>query len=47
MTGMMWYMVWPDEHGMVYDMAWRACYMVRLGGHYMVYGMAWRAWHSI
>ena len=52
-------MVWPDKHGIVYDMAVRAwhgmCsglvgmawYMVLLGRPGMVSGMSLRAWHSI
>ena len=24
--GMAWYVAWPDGHGMVYGMAWRAWY---------------------
>ena len=54
-----WYTVWPDNHGMVYDMAlqaWHgicsglmgmAWYMVLPGGPVMVYGMSWWAWHGI
>ena len=52
-------MIWPDGHGMVYGLAWRArtCvwyslvgaagYMVWPGGHGMVYAMAWRAPHGM
>ena len=53
--GIAWYIAWPGNAGMVYDMAWRArhdiwyglaaiaSYMVWPGGHHMVYGMAWRS----
>ena len=52
--GLALYMVWPDGHSMIYDMAWRpwqgiryglagiTWYMVWLGGHRMVYGIAWQ-----
>ena len=56
---MVWYMVWPGGHDMVYGMVCRAWhgtryglkdmagYMVWPGGHDMVYCMAWQTWHCI
>ena len=47
---MLWYVVWPDGHGMVYGMmAWRAWHSIlySLAMHGMVYGIAWWAWHGI
>ena len=32
-----WYVVWPGEHGMVYDMAWWTSY----GIWYSIAGIAW------
>ena len=52
LSGMAWYMVWPDGHGIVYVMAWWAWhgmwyslagitwYILWLGDYVMVYGMA-------
>ena len=40
LAGMVWYMVWPSKHVMVYGMAW-------WGSHGVWYGMAGLAWYIV
>ena len=48
LVDIVWYMVWPGRHRMVYGMAWHcAWHMVWPSGHGMLYGMAVRAWYGI
>ena len=53
LAGMEWYMIWPDGHGMVYNMTLQAWLGAWFGLWYslvdkkMVYGNAWRALHLV
>ena len=47
LAGMMWYMVWPGKHVMVYGMAWRPSLCVWRASHGIWYGLAGIAWYYV